>query len=154
MCYCELLRASPETDLVARLGSRPPPDVSKLSSYGENRFDTIISLTSAPDLHTQALLMEIWRVVKPQGSVRLLEDFQRTFEHSSHLASALTLAGFTHQVNSTHGDVVMVRVNAALQSPSDPFCFRTPSNAPHASLSIPSGELHEAQLHYRCQACD
>lgn len=76
----------------------------------------VVSLASKAEVHTQALLMDVWKVVKPQGSVRLLEDFARSFEHSSTLANALTLAGFSQQANSTHGDIVMVRYSASVEA--------------------------------------
>jgi hypothetical protein len=85
-------------------------DIPSLSSSPENQFDTIVSVSSESSHHSQSLILEYWRVLKPQGTLKLLERFDRSFEHSSSLSNALTLSGFSQQSNTNHGDFVMVTV--------------------------------------------
>lgn len=88
----------------------PRPDVAKLAATSESKFDTIVTLSESSSYLTQALLMDLWKLLKPQGSLKLLEPFDRTFEHSATLSSALTLSGFTGQATSNHKDIVFVRM--------------------------------------------
>lgn len=84
-------------------------DAAKLASSSESKFDVIVTLSDSATYLTQALLMDLWKLLKPQGSLKLLEPFDRTFEHSSSLTSSLTLSGFANQTTSSHSNIVLVR---------------------------------------------
>jgi hypothetical protein len=84
-----------------------------LASLGDSKFDVIVSLADNSSRHTQSVLSDAWKVLKPSGSLKLAEDFNRTFDHSSALSSALTLSGFTQQQNTELDGIVFV---CALQS--------------------------------------
>ena len=79
-----------------------------MAGLGVNKFDVVVSVATSPEDHSQSLLLELWKVLKPSGSIKLLELFDRTFELSSRLSNNLTLAGFSNQTTSAVDFVVMV----------------------------------------------
>lgn len=46
--------------------------------------------------------------MKPQGSLKCFEAFERTVEHSAALSNSLVLAGFSNQSVATHENIVVV----------------------------------------------
>lgn len=85
-------------------------DLSYLLEIKDATHDIVISLSQALHNHTQDLLFEAIRVLKPNGILACYEPMEnRKFEDSVSLSERLTLAGFVEtKISNTHNAIEIV----------------------------------------------
>jgi len=107
--------------LVSRLGSSEVgadvcvenTDRLLFSSHSASKFDACLSSITPPHsyLHTEEILAEIARVLKPNGRLNLTESIPTPRETGAALLSALTLSGFVSASSSSSSTASLVSVN-------------------------------------------